>query len=140
MDYIKIRFGDEIGVQEKDGTRRFAEMYHSANPRFSMARSIWKPQVDIFESGGEVMVQAALAGVGRENMEVEISPRVLKITGNRQCDDVGSGRTYLQAEIRYGHFERLLVLPCAVSTDNARASFTNGLLTVHLEKSPPLED
>jgi HSP20 family protein len=140
MDYIKIRFGDDIGAQEKDGTRRFAEMYHSVNPMFCMARSIWKPQVDICESGGEVMVRVALAGVDQDHMEVAISSHAMKITGNRLSGDVGSGRTYLQAEIRYGRFERLLALPCPVSTDNVQASFTHGLLTVHLVKSPSLED
>ncbi len=136
MDYIKIRFGDEIGLQEKGRVRRFSEMYHSVNPMFCMARSIWKPQVDICESEGSVMVRAALAGVDQGEMEVEISPCVMKITGHRFSGDGDDDRTYLQAELRYGRFERLLYLPCYVNTDKVKASFTNGLLTVHLVKLP----
>lgn len=140
MDFIKIRFGDDVGSPEQDSARRFTEMYHSVNPMFCMVKSIWKPQVDICESGGELMVQAALAGVDQENVEVEISSTAVKIIGNRLSGDPGAGRTYRQAEIRYGRFERLVSLPCPVSKENVKASFINGLLTVHLEKSPPVEE
>ena len=139
MDSIKIRFGDEIGIQESGNTRRFAEMYHSVNPMFCVNRSLWKPQVDVCESDGEVMVRVALAGVAQGEMEVEISPRAMKIKGTRQGGDGGAGRTYLQAELRYGPFERSLSLPCAVSTDKVQATFINGLLTVRLVKSLPTE-
>ena len=139
MDSIKIRFGDEIGIQDGGNTRRFAEMYHSVNPMFCVGQSLWKPQVDVCESDGEVMVRVALAGVDQGEMEVDISPRAMKIKGKRQSGEGGSSRTYLQAELRYGPFERVLSFPCIVSTDKVQATFINGLLTVRLVKFFPAE-
>lgn len=136
MDYIKIRFGndlDEIGSQFE---KTIEDMFRSINPLFRISERIWKPQMDIYETSDEIIILAEIAGVSKENLEVEINTKAVKIYGNRtEMPPVENG-TYRLAEIQYGKFERVLYLPSRIDTDKVNASYLNGFLQIRLVKLP----
>jgi len=135
MDYIKIRFADNFD-QPGSKSGRFAEdIFRSINPLFSLSEKILKPQIDVFETKTEIYVFAEIAGVEENDLDIEISSRAIKISGRRRHIRHSQKGTYKMAEIQYGPFERILLLPSAIDRENATASYINGILYVRLSKT-----
>jgi HSP20 family protein len=136
MDYIKIRFGNDFGASDSGFDKTIEDMFRSMSPMFSLSERVWKPQMDIYETPLEVIILAEVAGVDKDNLEVEISSRAIRIRGNRAEIPRDENTTYRLAEIQYGAFERILYLPALIDTDKVSASYLNGFLQVRLAKIP----
>lgn len=133
--YIKIRFGEEFEQEEYRSEKSLEELFQTINPMFRMEAVSWKPQVDIYETTSDIVILATMAGVDKENLQIEISSKAIKITGRRMpCRQEGRA-TYRLAEIQYGNFERVLFLPCPIDTDRVSAFYENGFLQVSLARS-----
>ena len=133
MDYIKIKFGDEIHHFESGLGKTIDDMFRSINPMFTISERTWKPQMDIFETPDEIIIIAEMAGVDKEDLELEISSKAVKIFGLREMPRIGNA-TYMLAEIQYGKFERTLYLPAPIGTEKVTASYQDGFLKVRLTK------
>ena len=111
MDYIKIRFGNNFDVLGSRIEKTIEDMFRSMSPVFSLSECTWKPQMDIYEIPGEIIIIAEIAGVHKENLEVEINSKAVKIYGHRTELPRVENTKYRLAEIQYGKFERILFLP-----------------------------
>ncbi len=136
MDYIKIRFGDDIDRLGSKFERTIENMFRSAGPMFILSERAWKPPMDIYETPEEIIILAEIAGVSKEHLEVEINRKAVKIHGKRLEIPRIENSTYRLAEIQYGQFERILFLPAPIDTDNVTASYLNGFLHIRLAKIP----
>ena len=132
MDYIKIRFGNDFDQVE----RTVEGVFRSLSPMYSLAQRTWTPQMDIYETPEEIVIRAEIAGVDKEDLEVEISSKALKISGSRTEPPCVENATYRLAEIQYGKFERILYLPTPIETDTVSTTYTNGFLEIKLTKLP----
>jgi HSP20 family protein len=133
MKHIEIRFGNNIethATQEKS----FEEMFQSVNPMFSFSRQVWRPQMDIFETRNEIIIQAEIAGVEKEDIIIEVSNKAVKISGDRKKIHPDRTATYRLAEIQFGQFERVLYLPSVIDVEKVSATFSNGFLELSLGK------
>jgi len=137
MDYIKIRFVDNSESADSEFRRTVEEMLRAANPRFTLSRHRWRPQIDIYETDEAVIIQAEIAGVRQEEILLEISPGAVKISGTREGGAREQAARYRLAEIPCGYFERTLSLPALIDTETAEAVYRNGLLEIRLAKRPP---
>ena len=137
MDYIKIRFVENPEGIESEFRRTVEEMLRAAQPRFTLSRQRWRPQIDIYETHEEIVIIAEIAGVPREEIDLEIGPRTVKISGTREGGPREEGARYRLAEIPCGRFQRDLVLPVPIDTETVRAFCREGLLEIHLAKRPP---
>ncbi|MCD6272999.1 MAG: Hsp20/alpha crystallin family protein [Deltaproteobacteria bacterium] len=134
MDYIKIRFTRDFERTGSNFDRTIGETFRSLNPVFTLSERLWKPQMDIYETGDEIIVLAEIAGVNKEDLEVEISSKAVKISGERAVAQRVDGAVYRLAEIQYGRFERLLFLPALIDPETVSASYLNGMLQIRLSK------
>lgn len=137
VDYIKIRFGDNFDELGYKLEKTIEDMFRSMNPIFSLSECAWKPQMDIYEIPGTIIIIAEIAGVNKENLEIEISSKAVKIHGYRIELPRVENTKYRLAEIQYGKFERILFLPAPIDTDKVTASYQNGFLQISLAKLPP---
>ena len=138
MDYIKIRFGNDFDQLASKLDKTFEEMFRSRlmSPMFTSSERTWSPQMDIYETQDEIIIQAEIAGVDKENLEVEISSKAVRIYGKRSEIPLIKNATYRLAEIQYGKFERILFLPTPIDTDIVTSSYSNGFLKIQLAKLP----
>jgi HSP20 family protein len=134
MDYIKIRFTDDFDQLESEFEKTFEDMFRAISPMFTLAERKWKPQMDIYETPDEIIILAEIAGVNKEDLELEISSKAVKVHGNRTEFPRLENATYRLAEIQYGRFERILYLPSPIDPEVVSASYSNGLLTIRLAK------
>lgn len=136
MDYIKIRFGDEFDRIGSHLEKTIQDIFRPrpVNPMFACKDCGWVPQMDIYETEKEVFIWAELAGVEKDDLEVEVNSKAVRIHGFRKEAPKAPKGAYRLAEIRYGKFERVLYLPAPVDTEVVSSSFTNGLLSVRMLK------
>lgn len=92
-----------------------------------------KLSLDIYETPSEIVVQAPIAGVRPEHLDISLSHDMLTIRGKRQ-EDSESGRTYISRECHWGAFSRTVILPVSVSFERSRATFEQGVLVVRMPK------
>ncbi len=136
MDYIKIRLGDDFDHLSSKFEKTVEGMFRSISPMFSLSERTWTPQMDMYETPEEIIIRAEIAGVDKENLEIEISSKALKLYGRRTEIPCVENATYRLAEIQYGRFERILFLPSPINTDIVTTSYTNGFLEIRLTKRP----
>jgi HSP20 family protein len=134
MDYIKIRFIREFDHASSTLERSIEGVMQSVSPLFSISQRIWKPQMDIYETPEEVIILGEIAGVDKDDLELEISSKAVKIFGRRKEMTRVENASYRLAEIQFGKFERLLFLPALIDTEIVSASYQNGMLQIRLAK------
>lgn len=89
--------------------------------------------VDVFESHTEVVVNAFVAGVHPDNIDVTITRNSISIRGHRD-DENRKGFDQIENELFWGKFERDVVLAIDLEPDRAEASQKQGLLTITVPK------
>lgn len=94
----------------------------------------WAPRLDIQETDKEYVLTAALPGVRKEDVKVEVKDDVLTISGERRMEKEEKGKAWLRKETSYGYFQRSLVLPDGVHPEEVKALQKDGLLTVTIAK------
>jgi len=92
--------------------------------------------MDMNETPEEVIILAEIPGVDKEDLDVEISSKAVRIQGNRFARHCSHNATYRLAEIQYGKFERILFFPTPIDPEVVSAAYQNGLLEIRLAKLP----
>ena len=135
MEYIKIRFGKNLGDMHSRLQKTIDDMLRQVNPMLVLSEQTWRPQMDMYETPEEIIIVGEISGVDKEDLEVELDQKAVKITGLRRETARVPGIKYHLAEIVYGKFERILLLPVPINPEEVKASYTNGLLKVTMPKS-----
>ncbi|HEY4414109.1 MAG TPA: Hsp20/alpha crystallin family protein [Verrucomicrobiae bacterium] len=112
---------------------RFTTLQSELEQLFGATRT-WAPAVDAQEDKDKYSVRVELAGLKREDIEVAINDGVLVISGERKAEAANEGTEVLRRERVYGKFSRTLTLPGAIVTDQVKAAYKDGILTVTLPK------
>jgi HSP20 family protein len=103
---------------------------------FLSPRSLWlasPPEglaIDMYKDDGNLVVKAEVPGVKPEELEITIKDNVLNIAGETKTEEEVKRENYIRRERRYGSFLRSVVLPAEAESDQAEATFEEGLLTV----------
>ena len=90
--------------------------------------------VDVYQTPTDVIVQAMVAGVRPEDLEIETMRDTISIKGRRDRKQAIDEENYLIGELYWGAFSRTISLPVEVEPDEAEATEQNGLLTIKLPK------
>ena len=99
-----------------------------------IARGAWNPSVDIFENKDQIVLEAELPGMNREDFDLSIENNVITLRGERRFEKKDDGDNYHRVERSYGSFTRSFTLPQTVSAEGAQAEYRNGVLRVTLPK------
>lgn len=93
-------------------------------------------RVDVQEHDDEVVVTADLPGIEKDAVSIRlVNPHALEISCERNGQNEEKSKGYYMRERMYGAMQRIVLLPTEVSRDNAKASFKNGVLEVHLKRT-----
>ncbi len=99
-----------------------------------------RPFADVEDHGSDYEVHVDLPGVPKDRIEVKIVGQSLIITGEAHGRRTAPERPYVLRERFIGGFHREIVFPDPVVGSEVRASFDNGVLSVHVPKvRPPVE-
>lgn len=90
--------------------------------------------VDMSQTPTEIIIQAMIAGVKPENLDISINREMVTIKGHRQSENEISEGDYFYKELYWGSFSRTILLPQEIEPEGAEASEKHGLLTIRLPK------
>ena len=97
----------------------------------------FNPKVDIIERENEFELQAALPGLKKEEISLELNNNKLTLSGERKFVKDEKNEKYHIVESNYGSFTRTFSLPENVKQDSIRARVADGILFVTIEKADP---
>jgi HSP20 family protein len=95
----------------------------------------WLPAVDVHEDKSNVVVQAEIPGMKKEELEVYMSGENLIIAGERKSETEEKSAGMYRSERYFGHFHRSIPLPSAVDGNKIDARYKDGVLTVTCPKT-----
>lgn len=96
--------------------------------------------VDVADEGDEFVVVADLPGYEKEDIDLAVTERVLTIEATHETSAEHDSEEYIRRERRHESVRRDVRLPEAVVSDEASASYNNGVLTVTLPKETTDDD
>ena len=90
------------------------------------------PAHDVIENDNEFIVEIELAGVKKENINIDTENGVLTIEAERKKDEK---LKYNRKESYVGKYKRSFILPDNVDAESIEAEMEDGVLTVSIPKA-----
>jgi HSP20 family protein len=90
--------------------------------------------IDMYQTADLIVIQAMVAGVRPEDLDVSISREMVTVRGRREGPHGIEDRDYYHHELYWGTFSRSVVLPQEVDVEEAEATENHGLLIIRLPK------
>ena len=121
----------EIDRMKSEMEELFADLCQV--PRLVARRAGFRPALDVYRTDDPPTVTGVveLAGIDPDEVDAAVVDGVLVVRG-RRSRPAGDQRLYQHIEIDYGVFERRVQLNETVDSEAARATYENGLLSIHL--------
>jgi len=97
--------------------------------------SDWVPAIDVQEDNKGIYVKADMPGIDEKNLEVSIENNVLSIKAEKTEERrEGDEKRSLIVERKHGSFQRSIRLPEGIKSNEVKAEFKNGVLTLNIPK------
>ena len=94
----------------------------------------WAPSVDIFETDNELVLKADIPGVDQKDIDIQLENGTLSLKGERKFERDQKNKGFHRQERSYGSFVRYFTVPETIDSENVKADFQAGVLTVTLPK------
>ena len=98
------------------------------------AAAAFEPPVNVWESDGEVTVEAEIPGARSKDIDLRLEGETLIVAGELPPETGAAPGAYLRVERPRGKFYRAVALPAEVS-GSTTATFRGGVLRVTLPKT-----
>jgi HSP20 family protein len=98
-----------------------------------------RPAIDLYDTGTELVVKALAPGGHPEEIGVAIEKNTLTLQGHygySLSEDEDQGLVWHRRDIVSGRFAETVTLPDEVETEQVRATFADGVLTLVMPKVP----
>jgi HSP20 family protein len=96
----------------------------------------WTPEVDVFQKNHELTIRMDLPGLKPEDVSVDITDNEVRIHGERKHERHEEHEGYYRTERGYGSFYRAIPLPEGSITEQAKATFKDGVLEITVPAPP----
>jgi HSP20 family protein len=96
----------------------------------------WTPAVEVFHRDSELVVRADLPGLTKDDVKVDVAEDRLTIQGERKQEHREEQRGIYRSERSYGTFCREVILPTGAMSDQAKATFKDGVLEITIPAPP----
>jgi HSP20 family protein len=106
-------------------------------PDGSVGLAAFSPCIDLVENESSVTLTAELPGVEEKDIELTITPDSLVLRGEKKAEERDEKDDVYRVERSFGSFERTFTLSSDVLADDAKATFSSGVLKVVLPKADP---
>ena len=104
---------------------------------FDWLKSKGQLAVDVFQTENEFCVQAPIAGIEQNDIDIAIENEMLIIRGERREPIMGKEKKYFYQECYWGPFSRQIILPEDANHEKIKASLKSGILVIRIPKAEP---
>jgi HSP20 family protein len=92
------------------------------------------PPVDLYETDDELVLRCYVPGLRKDDVTVEVTPTNVSISGSYPEHTVKDAKWHARAS-ESGTFSLAYDLPVEIDANKAKATYTDGVLEVHLPKT-----
>ncbi|MBO7245044.1 MAG: Hsp20/alpha crystallin family protein [Alphaproteobacteria bacterium] len=133
--YLQKR-SQEVDSIQNEINRIFDKHLMPAKQSYLQDNDILNPDIDIFETDKEIQIEAELAGLDANDIDIQISKDgILTISGEKTNSHEETGENgYYFSERSFGFLNRCIALPENCQTEKAEADLKNGVLKITIPK------
>jgi HSP20 family protein len=102
----------------------------------SAGTATWAPDVEVYQRNHELVVRADLPGLRKNDVRIDVTDTDLTISGERHQEQESERGGMYRSERSYGSFSRTIPLPEGAITEQAKATFKDGVLEITLPAPP----
>ncbi len=124
-----------MAAMQWDQVRELLALQHRLDRLRGLAAPEWTPPVDLYETADRYVVVMELAGLTRDDVQIEAQDDRLTLRGARPARAVSPSRFH-QVERGHGAFVRSFAFGHPIDLDRIGAEFHDGVLTVTVPKKP----
>ena len=128
----------ELENIQKRISKILEEPFFGLRPKYeeeTLLETQWAPAVDVYEDKDNIIINAEIPGVKKEDIKIELTGNQLTISGERKLEKEEKKKNYHRIERFYGNFMRTFTIPDTVQKDKISASYKDGVLKVVLPKA-----
>ena len=92
------------------------------------------PKVNIRETADSFFVDMAVPGMKKDDFTIDLEHQILSISSERSDESENNQEQYSLREYGYASFKRTFTLPESIEEAKIEATYSNGILSVHLPK------
>ena len=130
---IKIKEVSGIQHEEKQAAQKTEEQEKIREPN-----NWFEPEgtlvIDVYQTDDTIVIQAPIAGIRSDQVDVSIENDVVTISGDRKNPRESEQKTYFHQECYWGPFSRQIILPEEVDVNRIEAILKDGIFTLRLPK------
>ena len=123
--------------QNNTGNRLLDPMFEdffSVPSIFDRRNDTFIPRANIIESEDSLMFSFEVPGMKKDDIKVTVTDKLLSVSGRREVRMASEKENLVRQEMLTGEFDRQFTLPEAVRTDDIQAKYSDGILTIELQK------
>ena len=126
--------GGLVGWDPFGEMRRFRSVFDRMFDTFLDASppQEWNPAMNVSREEGNLLVEVALPGVDKKDIEVRLEGENLTISGQTRKDEEVREKEMYRREIFTGSFSRTIRLPAGVQAEQIKAECKDGVLKVRI--------
>ena len=115
------------------------QLVGAANPQDHLKS--FSPVLDLHETEKDFEIVLELPGMNEKDIDISVSRDMLTISGEKKSEKEERSKGAYRLERSFGSFSRQITLPRnAVDSNNIKAEYTNGILTLTLPKTPDYQE
>jgi len=92
------------------------------------------PKIDMWETETSYEIEANVAGLNKDEVNIEISDNYLTLSGEKKNSYKTENGKYLVSELSYKKFHRQIPIVGMVNQESVEAKYDNGILRITLPK------
>ena len=108
----------------------------SKYPAISFPMGVYEPLTDVEERENEYVVYVDVPGFKKEDLKITVGDNYVEIYAAKSEEEKKEiqDRKYIVRQRFYESIRKRIEFPSAIKPEEARASLSNGVLTIHLPK------
>jgi HSP20 family protein len=116
------------------GLRLFQDSINRFLSEDGVSTRPWVPALDIVETENELILKADVPGVELKDIDIQLENGTLTVKGERKLEKEEKNKGFHRMERSYGSFVRIFTVPETVDSENVKAGYEAGVLTITLPK------
>jgi HSP20 family molecular chaperone IbpA len=129
------RRDDQLSTTSTRSIVRSCLAFRGPRPLLRRAEG-WLPDVEMLQRNNQLVIRADLPGLAKDDIKVDVTEDAVTIQGERRREHEEEKAGVYRSERSYGSFSPVVALPQGAITDQAKASFKDGVLEITMPAPP----